>query len=135
MRVSTQASRPQPKSPVSAASKISKVVTEFFLPLADGFVPAYTPLTPSPDAEEVLLLEKIWETFPECMRSREEFVTRMGELYDSGRQCPEKRQRCLETGNSTECPQPQRCQKPKSRKRAEQEVHDSERDSDPGGGE
>ena len=50
---------------MSAASKITKVVTDFFLPMAEGFVPAYTPLTQSPDAEEMLLLEKIWEMFPE----------------------------------------------------------------------
>jgi hypothetical protein len=81
--MSTQSVRPPPKNPKSAASKISKVVTEFFLPLADGFVPAYTPLTATPDAEESLLLERIWETFPESMRTRESFVARMGELYDS----------------------------------------------------
>lgn len=88
MRMSTQASRQPPKNPMSAASKITKVVTEFFLPLADGFVPSHTPLTATPDAEETILLEKIWETFPESMRTREEFVAKMGELYDSGRQAP-----------------------------------------------
>lgn len=80
--MSTQVARQPPKNPVSAASKITKVVTEFFLPLADGFVPAYTPLTATPDAEEALLLERIWELFPESMRSREEFVAKMGEIYD-----------------------------------------------------
>ncbi len=49
-------------------------------------MPAYTPLTSSPDAEEMLLLERIWEIFPEAMRTRDEFVGRMGMLYDSGRQ-------------------------------------------------
>lgn len=83
MRMSTQAVRQPPKNPMSAASKISKVVTEFFLPLAEAFVPAYTPLTATPDAEESLLLERIWETFPESMRTREAFVAKMGELYDS----------------------------------------------------
>lgn len=82
MRMSTQVARQPPKNPMSAASKISKVVTEFFLPLAEGFVPAYTPLTATPDAEETLLLERIWEMFPECMRSREDFVAKMGEIYD-----------------------------------------------------
>lgn len=53
--------------------------------MAEGFMPAYTPLTPSPDAEEMLLLERIWEMFPEAMQSREEFVDRMGALYDNGR--------------------------------------------------
>jgi hypothetical protein len=83
MRMSTQVARQPPKNPMTAASKISKVVTEFFLPLADGFVPAYTPLTATPDAEETLLLERIWEMFPECMRTREDFVAKMAELYDS----------------------------------------------------
>ena len=86
MRMSTQAVRSPPKNPMSAASKITKVVTEFFLPLADGFVPEYTPLTATPDDDEAILLEMIWEAFPECMRTKEEFVARMGELYDSGRQ-------------------------------------------------
>jgi len=86
MRMNAQAVRAPPKNPMSAASKITKVVTDFFLPMAEGFVPAYTPLTQSPDAEEMLLLEKIWEMFPEAMRTREEFVDRMGALYDSGRQ-------------------------------------------------
>lgn len=83
MRMATQVTRQPPKNPMSAASKISKVVTEFFLPLADGFVPAYTPLTATPDEEENLLLERIWEMFPEAMRTREDFVAKMGELYDS----------------------------------------------------
>lgn len=82
MRVSTQVARPPQKSPMSAASKITKIVTDFFLPLADHFVPAYTPLTPSPDAEECLLLERIWEMFPESMRTRDDFVAKMGEIYD-----------------------------------------------------
>lgn len=91
MRMATQATRAPPKNPMSAASKITKVVTEFFLPLGDGFVPEYTPLTACPDAEEALLLERIWDMFPESMRTREEFVARMGELYDSGRQCGKRR--------------------------------------------
>ena len=85
MRMNAQAVRAPPKNPMSAASKITKVVTDFFLPMAEGFVPAYTPLTQSPDADEMLLLEQIWELFPEAMRTREEFVDRMGALYDSGR--------------------------------------------------
>ncbi len=86
MRMSTQPVRPPPKNPMSAASKITKVVNEFFLPLADGFVPEYTPLTSTPDDEEILLLERIWDAFPECMNTREKFVAKMGELYDNGRQ-------------------------------------------------
>jgi hypothetical protein len=86
--MNAQAVRAPPKNPMSAASKITKVVTDFFLPMADGFVPAYTPLTQSPDAEEMLLLEQIWDMFPEAMRTREEFVDRMGALYDTGRQQP-----------------------------------------------
>lgn len=82
MRVSTQVARPPQKSPMSAASKITKIVTDFFLPLGDHFVPAYTPLTASPDTEECLLLERIWEMFPESMRTREDFVHKMGEIYD-----------------------------------------------------
>lgn len=85
MRMSTQTARPPPKNPMSAASKITKVVTDFFLPLADGFVPAYTPLTATPDDEETLLLERIWEMFPESMRTRADFVAKMGELYDGAR--------------------------------------------------
>jgi hypothetical protein len=91
MRMSTQAVRQPPKNPMSAASKITKVVTEFFLPLADNFVPDYTPLTATPDAEENLLLEKIWEMFPECMRTRDAFVAKMGELYDSSRALSDSR--------------------------------------------
>jgi hypothetical protein len=34
----------------------------------------------------MLLLERIWEMFPEDMATREDFVDRMGQLYDSGRQ-------------------------------------------------
>ena len=86
MRMNAQAVRAPPKNPISAASKITKVVTDFFLPMGDGFMPAYTPLTSSPDAEEMLLLERIWEMFPEAMRTRDDFVGRMGLLYDSGRQ-------------------------------------------------
>jgi hypothetical protein len=86
--MNAQAVRAPPKNPMSAASKITKVVTDFFLPMADGFVPAYTPLTQSPDAEEMLLLEQIWDMFPEAMRTREDFVDRMGALYDTGRQQP-----------------------------------------------
>ena len=92
MRMTTQAVRPPPKNPMSAASKITKVVTDLFLPLAEGFVPAYTPLTPTPDAEEALLLERIWELFPESMRSREDFVAKMGEIYDTGQLCKRKRE-------------------------------------------
>lgn len=83
MRMSTQAARPPQKNLMSAASKISKVVNDFFLPLADGYFPSYTPLTSTPDDEENLILERIWETFPEDMRSREAFVARMGDMYDS----------------------------------------------------
>ena len=86
MRMNAQAVRPPPKNPMSAASKITKVVTDFFLPMAEGFMPAYTPLTPSPDAEEMHLLEQIWDLFPEAMGTREEFVGRLGALYDTGRQ-------------------------------------------------
>lgn len=82
MRMATQASRSQPKNPMSAANKISKVVTEFFLPLADSFMPSYTPLTSTPDAEETLLLEKISELFPDAMGTRDHFVHKMGEIYD-----------------------------------------------------
>ena len=96
MRMSTQASRAPPKNPMSAASKITKVVTEFFLPLGDGFVPAYTPLTSTPDAEEALLLERIWEAFPDSMRTREEFVEKMGELYDANSQCQGHKRRRTE---------------------------------------
>ena len=52
--MSAQVVRQPPKTPMSAASKITKVVNEFFLPLADGFVPTHTPLTSSPDAEGTL---------------------------------------------------------------------------------
>lgn len=82
MRMATQASRPQSKNPMSAANKITKVVTEFFLPLADSYIPSYTPLTATPDAEETLLLEKICEMFPEAMATRDHFVHKMGEIYD-----------------------------------------------------
>jgi hypothetical protein len=84
MRMNAQAVRAPPKNPMSAASKITKVVMDFFLPMAEGFMPAYTPLTSSPDAEEMLLLEQIWDLFPEAMRSREDFVDRLGALYDTG---------------------------------------------------
>ena len=83
MRMASAAPRLQPKNPMSAASKITRIVTDFFLPLADGYIPPYTPLTATPDAEETLLLEKIWELFPESMKSRDDFVARMGELYDT----------------------------------------------------
>lgn len=83
MRMASAAPRLQPKNPMSAASKITRIVTDFFLPLADGYIPPYTPLTATPDAEETLLLEKIWELFPESMKSRDDFVAKMGELYDS----------------------------------------------------
>ena len=86
MRMSAQTARSHPKTPMSAASKISKVVTDLFLPMGEGFVPAYTPLTSTPDAEEMLLLERIWDMFPEAMATREHFVDRMGQLYDCGRQ-------------------------------------------------
>jgi hypothetical protein len=86
MRMSTQAVRTITKNPMSAASKITKVVTDFFLPLADGFVPEYTPLTSTLDDDEALLLEKIWNTFPEIMGTKEDFVAKMGEIYDNGRQ-------------------------------------------------
>lgn len=106
MRMSTQVARQPPKNPMSAASKISKVVTEFFLPLADGFVPAYTPLTATPDEEETLLLERIWEMFPESMLTREDFVARMGELYDTaaGGDARARRKRARPTAdNNAEC--------------------------------
>ena len=89
MRMNAQATRQSPKNPMSAASKITKVVSDFFLPMVDGFVPKYTPLTATPDAEEMLLLEKIWEMFPDSMHSKGEFVERMEALYDSKRQCLE----------------------------------------------
>lgn len=91
MRMNAQATRGQAKSPMSAASKISRVVADLFLPIGEGFVPAYTPLTPNLDAEEMLLLERIWEMFPDAMQTRAEFVDRMGMLYDSGRQTQTER--------------------------------------------
>jgi hypothetical protein len=96
MRMNAQAARGQPKNPMSAASKITRVVTDLFLPIADGFVPLYTPLTSSLDAEETLLLERIWDLFPDAMQTREDFVDRMGTLYDTGRQPPTKKHRCVE---------------------------------------
>jgi hypothetical protein len=98
MRMSAQTARAHPKTPLSAASKIAKVVTDLFLPMGEGFVPAYTPLTSTPDEEEMLLLERIWEMFPEDMASREQFVDRMGQLYDSGRQDPGARRKRARTG-------------------------------------
>ena len=86
MRMNAQATRSHPKTPMSAASKVSKIVSDLFLPMCEGFVPGYTPLTSSPDAEEMLLLERIWDMFPEAMATKEDFVDRMGQLYDSGRQ-------------------------------------------------
>ena len=84
MRTSAQAARPQPKNPVSAANKITRVVSDFFLPIAEGYVPEYTPLSTQPDAEETQLLDRIWELFPDAMRTRAEFVDCMCQLYDSG---------------------------------------------------
>ena len=84
MRLNAQAARAQPKAPMSAASKITRVVSDLFLPMCEGFVPAYTPLTSSPDGEELVLLERIWEMFPDAMATREDFVGRMGLLYDTG---------------------------------------------------
>lgn len=86
MRMNAQSTRGQAKNPMSAASKITRVVTDLFLPITEGFVPGYTPLTTSPDAEEMLLLERIWDLFPGAMQTRAEFVDRMGELYDTKRQ-------------------------------------------------
>lgn len=86
MRMQAQATRPPPKNPMSAAGKITRVVTDLFLPIADGYVPAYTPLSAQPDAEELLLLERVRELFPDAMQSRELFVDRMCHLYDGGRQ-------------------------------------------------
>jgi hypothetical protein len=85
MRMSAQATRGQGKSPMSAANKITRAVTDLFLPIAEGFVPTYTPLTASPDTEEMLLLERIGEMFPDAMQTRAEFVDRMGVLYDAKR--------------------------------------------------
>lgn len=85
MRMAAQSTKPQPKQIVSAASKISRVVTDFFLPLADDYIPAYTPFTATPDVEETLILERLWEVFPDCMKSRETFVAKMGELYDNSK--------------------------------------------------
>ena len=98
MRMSAQTARSHPKTPMSAASKISKVVTDLFLPMGEGFVPAYTPLTSTPDAEEMLLLERIWDMFPEAMATREHFVDRMGQLYDNGRQGPRCPKRLRDEG-------------------------------------
>jgi len=84
--MSSQSVKPSQKNLMSAASKITKVVNDFFLPLTEGYFPTYTPLTPTPDAEETLILERIWETFPESMRTREQFVAKMGEMYDNNRQ-------------------------------------------------
>ena len=86
--MATTHARQLPKNPMSAAYKVTRVVTEFFLPLTEGFVPRYTPLTPTPDADELQLLERIWELFPESIKSRETFVAKMGELYDSLRAPP-----------------------------------------------
>lgn len=93
MRMSAQAARPPPKSPMSAASKISHLVTDLFLPIADGYVPAHTPLTAASGEEELLLLERIRELFPAAMGSRDEFVESMCQLYDGGRQGSAKRAR------------------------------------------
>jgi len=82
MRMSAQAARPQPKNPMSAANKITRVVSDLFLPIAEGYVPEYTPLSMQPDAEETLLLERIWELFPDAMRSRDDFVDCMCQIYD-----------------------------------------------------
>jgi hypothetical protein len=45
MRMNAQATRGQAKNPMSAASKVSRVVTDLFLPMAEGFVPALGPPT------------------------------------------------------------------------------------------
>jgi hypothetical protein len=86
MRMNAQAARVQTKNPMSAASKVTRVVTDLFLPMGEGFVPHYTPLTSTLDTEEMLLLERIREMFPEAMQSRAEFVDRMGKLYDTKKQ-------------------------------------------------
>lgn len=82
MRMNAQASRAVVKPPMSAAGKITRMVTDFFLPMVDGFIPAYTPFTSTPDAEELLVLERLASLFPESMRTRGEFVQCMGDLYD-----------------------------------------------------
>ncbi len=109
MRMQAQATRPPPKNPMSAAGKISRVVTDLFLPIAEGFVPAYTPLAAQPDAEETLLLERVWELFPDAMQSRELFVDRMCQLYE-GAVRGEKRPRTRappQGGNGTPTPRAQ----------------------------
>lgn len=40
------------RAPLSAANKVTNVVFEFFLPIADTYFPRYTPFTVSPDVEE-----------------------------------------------------------------------------------
>jgi len=82
MRMNSQASRPPPKNPMSAASKICRVVADLFLPMAEGYVPEYTPLAPRPEEDEAQLLERAWELFPDAMRTREGFLEQMGLLYD-----------------------------------------------------
>lgn len=78
----SQAARVPPKNPMSAASKIVRVVSDLFLPMVEGFVPEYTPLAPQPEDDEAQLLERAWELFPAAMRTREGFLEQMGLLYD-----------------------------------------------------
>jgi len=84
MRMNSQAARPPPKNPMSAASKVCRVVTDLFLPMAEGFVPEYTPLAPQAEEDEAQLLERARELFPDALRTREAFLEQMAALYDGG---------------------------------------------------
>lgn len=81
LRMSTPASK-KPKTVTSAASKVSRVVCDFFLPLGDCTFPEFTSFSPTGDTEEAWTFDRLLDLFPEDVKTKEDVVNRVVSLYD-----------------------------------------------------
>lgn len=66
----------------TAASKIVRMVTQFFLPMQTSPVPSHTSFMSPCEAEEEWAFEQLVQLFPEDTRSKDQILVRVEQLCD-----------------------------------------------------
>lgn len=86
MRMKRTLTEPTP-APVNAAQKISKVIVDFFLPMATVTMPGLTSFAATSDAEEIWALEQLVQLFPEDRRHKSAILQQVDTLCDKCLAC------------------------------------------------